>query len=101
MRVYGALMRSLGNVLWLPECLRVKASSFWDQLFEDSVFTALFEKEREDPLHDLHSAEAGDYQQGQRAVQAGSAGTNERVHHDVPARPDADVREGQEKGGVA
>ena len=55
MRVYGALMWSLGKVLQTPECLRVYVSSFWDQPFKDSLFTALFEKEREDLLHDLHA----------------------------------------------
>ena len=50
MRVYGALMWSLGKVLQTPECLRVYVSSFWDQPFKDSLFTPLFENEREDLL---------------------------------------------------
>ena len=55
MRVYGALMWSLGKVLQTPECLRVYVSSFWEQPFKDTLFTALFEKERDDLMRDLHA----------------------------------------------
>ena len=55
MRVYGALMWSLGKVMQTPECLRVYVSSFWDQPFKDSMFTSLFESEREDLMRDLHN----------------------------------------------
>ncbi|EDR29587.1 EH domain-containing protein, putative [Entamoeba dispar SAW760] len=55
MRVYGALMWSLGKVMQTPECLRVYVSSFWDQPFKESLFTGLFEKERDDLMYDLHA----------------------------------------------
>ncbi|BFU21182.1 EH-domain containing protein putative [Entamoeba histolytica] len=55
MRVYGALMWSLGKVMQTPECLRVYVSSFWDQPFKDTLFTSLFEKERDDLMYDLHA----------------------------------------------
>lgn len=35
------------------ECLRIYVSSFWDQSFKDSIFTALFEKAHDDLLHNL------------------------------------------------
>nr|BAN40368.1 EH domain-containing protein, putative [Entamoeba invadens] len=55
MRVYGALMWSLGKVMQTPECLRVYVSSFWEQPFKDTMFTSLFEKERDDLMRDLHA----------------------------------------------
>ncbi|KAL7711574.1 EH domain-containing protein [Entamoeba marina] len=55
MRVYGALMWSLGKVLQTPECLRVYVSSFWDEPFRDGLFTSLFENERNDLMKDLHA----------------------------------------------
>ncbi|ELP94307.1 EH domain containing protein, putative [Entamoeba invadens IP1] len=54
MRVYGALMWSLGKVMQTPECLRVYVSSFWDQPLKDSMFVPLFESERDDLMRDLH-----------------------------------------------
>ena len=53
MRVYGALMWSLGKVIKTPEVLRVYVGSFWDQplLHEDNA--ALFEMEEKDLMRDL------------------------------------------------
>ena len=53
MRVYGALMWSLGKVVKTPEVLRVYIGSFWDQplMYEDNA--ALFEMEEKDLMRDL------------------------------------------------
>ena len=53
MRVYGALMWSIGRVIKTPEVLRVYVGSFWDQplVYEDN--SALFEMEQEDLMRDL------------------------------------------------
>lgn len=53
MRVYGALMWSLGKVVKTPEVLRVYIGSFWDQplMYEDNA--ALFEMESKDLMRDL------------------------------------------------
>ncbi len=53
LRVYGALMWSIGKVIKTPEVLRVYVGSFWDEplQFEDNA--ALFEMEQEDLMKDL------------------------------------------------
>jgi predicted ATP-grasp superfamily ATP-dependent carboligase len=53
MRVYGALMWSIGKVIKTPEVLRVYVGSFWDQplVYEDNA--ALFEMEERDLMGDL------------------------------------------------
>ncbi|KAK6934501.1 Dynamin, N-terminal [Dillenia turbinata] len=57
MRVYGALMWSLGKVLNTPEVMRVYIGSFNDKPVNDSavgpIGKELFEKEQEDLLADL------------------------------------------------
>ncbi|XLT00010.1 hypothetical protein HN51_049361 [Arachis hypogaea] len=57
MRVYGALMWSLGKVLNTPEVMRVYIGSFNDKPINDAVSgpigKELFEKEQEDLLSDL------------------------------------------------
>jgi EH domain-containing protein 1 len=55
MRVYGALMWSLGKVLGTPEVTRVYIGSFWDEPlhFEDN--RNLFEAEEQDLFGDLQS----------------------------------------------
>lgn len=53
MRVYGALLWSLGKVVQTPEVLRVYIGSFWDQPYEYDELGALFDKERADLLSDL------------------------------------------------
>eukprot|EP00002_Diphylleia_rotans_P035848 TRINITY_DN785_c0_g1_i3.p1 TRINITY_DN785_c0_g1~~TRINITY_DN785_c0_g1_i3.p1 ORF type:complete len:518 (+),score=132.96 TRINITY_DN785_c0_g1_i3:50-1603(+) len=55
MRVYGALMWSLGKIVRNPEVMRVYTGSFWDQPlhFEDNA--ALFEAEEADLFKDIRS----------------------------------------------
>uniref|UniRef100_A0A8D8YEL7 EH domain-containing protein 1 n=2 Tax=Cacopsylla melanoneura TaxID=428564 RepID=A0A8D8YEL7_9HEMI len=54
MRVYGALMWSLGKVLQTPEVARVYIGSFWDQPLQHDVNRRLFEDEQ-DLFKDLQS----------------------------------------------
>lgn len=53
MRVYGALMWSLGKVVKTPEVLRVYIGSFWDQPYQNDEFRKLFEAEQQDLINDL------------------------------------------------
>ncbi|KAI8815637.1 P-loop containing nucleoside triphosphate hydrolase protein [Fimicolochytrium jonesii] len=53
MRVYGALMWSLGKVLQTPEVMRVYIGSFWDQPLQHSDSAALLTAEQQDLLKDL------------------------------------------------
>jgi hypothetical protein len=55
MRVYGALMWSLGKVFNTPEVLRVYVGSFWDQPLRNSDCEALLEAEERDLISDLRS----------------------------------------------
>ncbi|KAG8223904.1 hypothetical protein J437_LFUL001984 [Ladona fulva] len=55
MRVYGALMWSLGKVLNTPEVARVYIGSFWDQPLRYDVNRRLFEDEKIDLFRDLLS----------------------------------------------
>ena len=55
MRVYGALMWSLGKVLNTPEVARVYIGSFWDQPLRFDINRRLFEAEEQDLFHDLQS----------------------------------------------
>jgi len=55
MRVYGALMWSLGKVISTPEVVRVYIGSFWDQPFLHSENRGLFEAESADLFEDLQS----------------------------------------------
>lgn len=58
MRVYGALMWSLGKVIQTPEVIRVFIGSFRDHTVDDSVSSeqqALLQSEEEDLLRDLKS----------------------------------------------
>lgn len=55
MRVYGALMWSLGKVLKTPEVVRVYIGSFWDQPYQNQENAKLFDAERADLFKDLHS----------------------------------------------
>eukprot|EP00002_Diphylleia_rotans_P004867 TRINITY_DN1378_c0_g1_i2.p1 TRINITY_DN1378_c0_g1~~TRINITY_DN1378_c0_g1_i2.p1 ORF type:complete len:435 (-),score=116.79 TRINITY_DN1378_c0_g1_i2:181-1485(-) len=53
MRVYGALMWSLGKVIRTPEVVRVYIGSFWDQPLHYEDNRALFEAEESDLFKDL------------------------------------------------
>ena len=55
MRVYGALMWSLGKVLATPEVARVYIGSFWDQPLRYDINRRLFEAEEQDLFADLQS----------------------------------------------
>ncbi|XP_046669544.1 EH domain-containing protein 3 isoform X5 [Homalodisca vitripennis] len=55
MRVYGALMWSLGKVLQTPEVARVYIGSFWDQPLRYDVNRRLFEDEEQDLFKDMQS----------------------------------------------
>eukprot|EP01054_Gregarina_sp_Poly1_P001865 Gregarina_sp_Poly_1__1864@NODE_1485_length_4019_cov_34_970648_g577_i1_p1_GENE_NODE_1485_length_4019_cov_34_970648_g577_i1NODE_1485_length_4019_cov_34_970648_g577_i1_p1_ORF_typecomplete_len248_score33_11DUF5600/PF18150_1/1_3e29Mlp/PF03304_13/0_45_NODE_1485_length_4019_cov_34_970648_g577_i16271370 len=48
MRVYGALMWSLGKVLPVPEVPRIHIGSFWDQPLQNEESRKLFEAESDD-----------------------------------------------------
>jgi len=61
MRVYGAMMWSLGKVVNTPEVLRVYISSFWDKPYDPvgAKFKDLFDSEKSDLLADLRSIPRG------------------------------------------
>ncbi len=55
MRVYGALMWSLGKVIKTPEVTRVYIGTFWDQPLTIDSNRKLFEAEENDLFNDLQS----------------------------------------------
>jgi len=55
LRVYGALMWSLGKVIRTPEVLRVYLGSFWDRPYKNQDNAKLFKAETKDLLDDLCS----------------------------------------------
>ena len=59
MRVYGALMWSLGKVLNTPEVARVYCGSFWDQPYQNDDNRKLFEAEEEDLFKDIQDIPRG------------------------------------------
>jgi hypothetical protein len=54
MRVYGAMMWSLGKVVNTPEVMRVYIGSFWDGPCQNMDMEAFFKMEQGDLLRDLH-----------------------------------------------
>ena len=59
MRVYGALMWSLGKVILTPEVSRVYIGSFWDEPYLFDEQRGLFEAEQEDLFKDLQGIPRG------------------------------------------
>jgi len=55
LRVYGALMWSLGKVFKTPEVLRVYVGSYWDKEYANDHNAELFDAESADLLSDLKS----------------------------------------------
>lgn len=55
MRVYGALMWSLGKIMGTPEVVRVYIGSFWDRPMQDTSNRQLFEMEQEDLFADIQT----------------------------------------------
>lgn len=55
MRVYGALMWSLGKVMNTPEVCRVYMGSFWDQPLQNTEQADLMQREEYDLLRDIMS----------------------------------------------
>merc|ERR1712238_97117 len=53
MRVYGALLWSLGKTLDSPEVLRVYVGSFWHEPLKTMDNAELFEQEESDLMRDL------------------------------------------------
>ena len=53
LRVYGALMWSLGKVFKTPEVLRVFVGSFWDEDYQNDHNAELFDQEATDLISDL------------------------------------------------
>lgn len=53
MRVYGALMWSLGKVFRTPEVLRVYIGSFWSSPFRVPDYRRMFEREEESLFKDI------------------------------------------------
>ena len=53
MRVYGALMWSLGKVMMTPEVCRVYMGSFWENPLQQTEQAALLNQEKMDLFHDI------------------------------------------------
>ena len=53
MRIYGALMWSMGKVMKTPEVLRVYIGSYWDQPLVFTDNKELFDLEQKDLMRDL------------------------------------------------
>ncbi|KII74926.1 EH domain-containing protein 1 [Thelohanellus kitauei] len=55
MRIYGALMWSLGKIIHTPEVTKVYIGSFWDEPYQNPSFQKLFEAEEVKFMKDLAS----------------------------------------------
>ncbi|CAG0897529.1 unnamed protein product [Darwinula stevensoni] len=129
MRVYGALMWSLGKVMKTPEVPRVYIGSFWDQPLQNDSNKKLFEVEEQDLFADLQSLpknstlrKLNDLIKRARLAKASRGSTassrfltlssrfpslgpspplGPRLHHRLPLRPDAQaVRQEREEEGA-
>ena len=58
MRVYGAMMWSLGKVIRTPEVVRVYVGSFWDEPYKNKDNEKLFQAEQGDLIRDLRNLPA-------------------------------------------
>ena len=58
MRVYGAMMWSLGKVIKTPEVVRVYVGSFWDEPYKNKDNEKLFQAEQADLVRDLRNLPA-------------------------------------------
>ena len=58
MRVYGAMMWSLGKVIRTPEVVRVYVGSFWDEPYKNKDNEKLFQAEQADLIRDLRNLPA-------------------------------------------
>jgi len=58
MRVYGALLWSLGKVVKTPEVMRIFVGSFWEQPYVKEDNKSLFDAERQSLLKDIESLPA-------------------------------------------
>lgn len=54
-RVYGALLWSLGKVIKSPEVIKIYIGSFWEEPYKNLDFEKIFNAEQEDLLNDLSS----------------------------------------------
>jgi len=53
MRVYGALLWSLGKVVNTPEVMRIFIGSFWEESYHRSELAELFDRERSSLIEDI------------------------------------------------
>jgi len=54
-RVYGALLWNVGQILRTPEVARVYISSFWDQEYQYDYHKRLFDEDKANLLQELHA----------------------------------------------
>mmetsp|Transcript_69831 Transcript_69831/g.194158 ORF Transcript_69831/g.194158 Transcript_69831/m.194158 type:complete len:444 (-) Transcript_69831:104-1435(-) len=54
-RVYGALLWNVGQILRTPEVARVYISSFWDQPYQYDYHKRLFDEDKENLMLELHA----------------------------------------------
>eukprot|EP00466_Bigelowiella_natans_P005149 jgi/Bigna1/53161/estExt_Genewise1Plus.C_160054 len=55
MRVYGALLWSLGKVVFTPEVMRIFIGSFWDKPYQRTELADLFDAEKKSLMGDIKS----------------------------------------------
>ena len=103
-RIYGALMWSLGKVVKTPECVRVYIGSFWDQPLQCGEWSReLLQREMADLLNDLKNVpKNAAVRKVNELVKRVRLGQGARAHHRPPQEGDAlDVRQGEGAGQAA